>query len=409
MRTIGSLLTMILAAAMTCASAPHRAAAQAPASSLKTAPATLPTVSGTGTSPAMQADPAAVAAARANFDKVFGEWKQLLSQLRELRQQYSAEDGLKGEDRNEIEARYYQLTKDADALLPKLVDAAVESYRAQAGKDNSLAQFLVEVAHDEFRRDNYEIASRAASALVDHGVRSQYLFEMAGKSAFHVNDFDAAEKYLTQAVKAAPPSDARQFLPLIARQKQEWLREQKLRAAEAKADDLPRVKIETRYGDIVIELFENEAPNSVANFISLVEKGFYDGVPFHRVLPGFMGQTGLKENGIGYTIHGEVGDEKKYRRHFRGSLSMALKEKQPDSGNSEFFIAFVPTHWLDGQHTVFGRVIEGMNILSRIQRRDPEKNPPFPGDPIIKATVIRKRNHKYEPQTLAVPEQRPTP
>ncbi|MCE9553561.1 MAG: peptidylprolyl isomerase [Planctomycetes bacterium] len=188
----------------------------------------------------------------------------------------------------------------------------------------------------------------------------------------------------------------------MAYEKKAWAREKKLREAEAKADDLPRVKIETRYGDIVVELFENEAPNTVANFISLVEKGFYNGLTFHRVISGFMAQGGCPKGdgtgGPGYSIRGEATDEKVYRNHFRGSLSMALGDS-PDSGGSQFFLTFVPTNGLDGKHTVFGRVIEGMNVLSRIQRRDPEAAA-GPGDSIIKATVVRKRDHKYEPQRV---------
>src|SRR5262249_20728602 len=131
----------------------------------------------------------------------------------------------------------------------------------------------------------------------------------------------------------------------------------------AKADDLPRVKLETTQGDITVELFENEAPNTVANFISLVSKGFYDGVQFHRVLPGFMAQTGdplskdpvknaekIGEGDPGYSIPDEC-FKPDHREHFRGSLSMA-PTGQPNSGGSQFFICFAPPEQLDGKYTV---------------------------------------------------------
>lgn len=354
----------------------------------------------------MASRPAEVTAAKAEFDVVYTQWKQLLGQLRDLRTEFSASPNATEEQRKELIERYMKLTNVGEQLLPKLVAAGEKAYQAQGGKDADLKQFLVEVARDEAGRDNYEIAARVAKLLVDHGEQQQKLIEVAGMGAFHVSDFDVAEKYLQRAAKAGPLSqEAKQLLPQLAYEKKAWEREKKLREAEAKANDLPHVKIETRYGDIVVELFENEAPNTVANFISLVEKGFYNGLTFHRVLSGFMAQGGCPKGdgtgGPGYSIRGEASDEKIYRKHFRGSLSMALGDS-PDSGGSQFFITFIPTNGLDGKHTVFGRVIEGMNVLSRIRRRNPDDPDAVlnPGDTIIKATVLRKRDHKYEPEQV---------
>ena len=156
--------------------------------------------------------------------------------------------------------------------------------------------------------------------------------------------------------------------------------------------------IKTNKGDIEVELFENEAPNTVANFITLVEKGFYNGLTFHRVLPAFMAQGGDPKGdgtgGPGYSIPDEC-NRPNHRLHFRGSLSMA-KAARPDSGGSQFFITFVPTSHLDGKHTVFGRVIKGFDVLAKIQRRDPEDKGDIPDpDKIIEAKVLRKRPHEY--------------
>jgi cyclophilin family peptidyl-prolyl cis-trans isomerase len=187
----------------------------------------------------------------------------------------------------------------------------------------------------------------------------------------------------------------------VANYQKYWEEEAAFRAAEAKADDLPRVKLETTKGDIVIELFENEAPNTVANFISLVEKGFYDGLTFHRVLPGFMAQggdpNGNGSGGPGYHIRCECHQDV-FRKHFTGSLSMAHAGR--DTGGSQFFLTFRPTPHLNGAHTVFGRVIEGLDILSDLQRINPEEKSNISPDRIIKATVLRKRDHKYVPETL---------
>ncbi|NLX94993.1 MAG: peptidylprolyl isomerase [Rhodopirellula sp.] len=160
---------------------------------------------------------------------------------------------------------------------------------------------------------------------------------------------------------------------------------------------MPRVLLKTSKGDIVVELFENEAPNAVANFISLVEKGFYNGLTFHRVLPAFMAQGGCPigngSGGPGYQIPCEC-YQPNHRLHFRGTLSMAHAGR--DTGGSQFFLTFVPTTHLDGKHTAFGRVIEGMGVLGEIQRHDPEDpNSPDP-DKILEAKVVRKREHQYE-------------
>ena len=190
------------------------------------------------------------------------------------------------------------------------------------------------------------------------------------------------------------------FLNEPSTYKKAWAKEQEIRAKEAKANDLPRVKLKTDKGDIVVELFENEAPIATANFISLVEKGFYDGLGFHRVLKGFMAQGGCPDGtgagGPGYNIPCEC-YKPEARKHFRGSLSMAHAGR--DTGGSQFFLTFVPTTFLDGRHTAFGRVIEGIDVLANIRERDPS-NPKAmlpPPDKIIKAEVIRKRDHEYKP------------
>jgi cyclophilin family peptidyl-prolyl cis-trans isomerase len=162
------------------------------------------------------------------------------------------------------------------------------------------------------------------------------------------------------------------------------------------------VKLSTNKGDIVPELFENEAPQSVANFLTLVKAGFYNGVSFHRVLHAFMAQGGDPKGdgtgGPGYSIHDEC-NQPNYRHHFRGSLSMA-HTAVPDSGGSQFFLTFIPTGHLDGKHTVFGRVIEGMDVLGELQKRSPSGDPQHeaalpPPDKILKAEVLRDRGHEY--------------
>lgn len=131
--------------------------------------------------------------------------------------------------------------------------------------------------------------------------------------------------------------------------------------------------IETEKGDIEIELYEQRAPLTTKNFIDLAESGFYDGLTFHRVIRDFMIQGGDPNGdgtgGPGYTIKDEFHPELK---HERGVISMA--NSGPDTGGSQFFITEAETPWLDGKHSVFGKVLRGMDIVVTIEEGDVMKN-----------------------------------
>jgi len=127
----------------------------------------------------------------------------------------------------------------------------------------------------------------------------------------------------------------------------------------------PTVTIETSLGIIKAELFQDKAPLTVKNFMDLANKGYYNGLKFHRVIPDFMIQTGDPKGdgtgGPGYTIKDEFGPGLK---HSAGTLSMA--NAGPNTGGSQFFITEIATPWLDGKHAIFGKVIEGMDIVTEI-------------------------------------------
>jgi cyclophilin family peptidyl-prolyl cis-trans isomerase len=139
-------------------------------------------------------------------------------------------------------------------------------------------------------------------------------------------------------------------------------------------------------GNIVLELFAKDVPIAVSNFVSLATKGFYDGTTFHRVLPNFMAQggdpTGTGTGGPGYSFGLEITNHK----HTAGAISMA-NTGRPNSNGSQFFICFQAQPFLDGKYSVFGQVIEGMDVLKKITLRDPEKSPAFTGDKIVKVTI----------------------
>ena len=288
--------------------------------------------------------------------------------------------------------------EEAKVMGPKLTHAAEAAYLAAPNKDKQLNDFLIFNLRGLVMGDDYEEAAKLAKILTDNNFEHKALDYLAGMSFFNTNDFEDAEKYLKLANDSGNiDPNGRRNLSMIPRYKALWEREKAIRDAEDKADNLPKVKLTTTQGDIVILVLENEAPNTAVNFINLVEKKYYDGLKFHRVISGFMAQGGDPKGdgsgGPGYTIPDESRQEN-HRIHFRGSLSMA-KTKEPNSGGSQFFLTFVPTPHLDGQHTVFGRVIDGFDVLAKLQRIQPGE--PGTPDKIIKAEVLRKRKHKYEP------------
>ena len=127
-----------------------------------------------------------------------------------------------------------------------------------------------------------------------------------------------------------------------------------------------KIKFTTNKGVFVAEMFEDKAPLTTKNFIELVEKGFYDGISFHRVIDGFMIQggdpTGTGMGGPGYKIKDEFGEGLKHDDE--GILSMA--NAGPNTGGSQFFITLAPTPWLNGHHAIFGKVVEGMDVVRLI-------------------------------------------
>lgn len=127
-----------------------------------------------------------------------------------------------------------------------------------------------------------------------------------------------------------------------------------------------KIKFTTNKGVFVAEMFEDKAPLTTKNFIELVEKGFYDGIIFHRVIDGFMIQggdpTGTGMGGPGYKIKDEFGEGLKHDDE--GILSMA--NAGPNTGGSQFFITLAHTPWLNGHHAIFGKVVEGMDVVRLI-------------------------------------------
>ena len=156
------------------------------------------------------------------------------------------------------------------------------------------------------------------------------------------------------------------------------------------SEKLPKIQIQTERGNITIEMFEDDAPNTVANMISLIEKGYYDGLNFHRVIPDFMIQGGCPHGtgtgGPGYDFDDECTPGRLHDS--AGVLSMA--NAGPGTNGSQFFITHGPTPHLDGKHTVFGKVTEGQEVVDEIKQ----------GDVMQTVVVLQKRDRVYEVEKL---------
>lgn len=142
-------------------------------------------------------------------------------------------------------------------------------------------------------------------------------------------------------------------------------------------------------GEFVIQLYPDKAPITVNNFVFLAREGYFDGTTFHRVLEGFVAQggdpTGTGSGGPGYQFPNEDSD-----LTFDKAGVVAMANAGRDTNGSQFFITFGPAPQLNGGYTIFGQVIEGMDVVNGLTRRDPQQNPNYPGDAIQSITITEK-------------------
>ena len=164
----------------------------------------------------------------------------------------------------------------------------------------------------------------------------------------------------------------------------------------------PIVTLTTSKGDISVELFEDKVPNTVANFIQLAEAGFFKGMTFHRIIPGFMAQGGCPNSklgarggapgtgGPGYEFADEFAPGLKHTR--AGVLSMA--NRGPATNGSQFFLCFKAAPWLDGKHAVFGQVTDGLDLLAKLEACGTQSGRPTESIS-FDVVVVSKQNHPY--------------
>lgn len=360
-----------------------------------------------------QNDAAAPTATADDWPALTAERDNLLARLKDIREQLATATGQQASD---LRAEGTQILDDIfNSLFPRMRASALDLLKHDTVDEESL-NAIAELAYRTFQENKFAEAGALADGILTKAPDNAIALNVAGVCCFALQDFEKSQQLLAAAQEKSLliPELGGQYLDSAAEYVEFWKEEQAIRAKEdaaPAAEQLPQVELDTTRGKIVIELFENEAPNTVANFISLVESGFYDGTQFHRVIPNFMAQGGDPNTrpgaegqpgtgGPGYTIKCEW-DQPNSRRHFAGTLSMAHAGR--DSGGSQFFLTHLPTPHLDKDvavpagrdaHTVFGRVIEGMDVVLALKA----------GDNIAAAKVLRKRDHDYVPETTPDPQ-----
>lgn len=339
--------------------------------------------------------------AMAAFNNVNQQWEDVNKQIEALMTEARTADRGDAAAMNALREKFIGLQNKGKDLLPQLRSTGMAAYQEVAEPSEALSTTLVSIAASEAMNDQFQDAKQIVDLLLQKQSDQSQLFDIAGMIAFGMDDFKTAQAMFEKAAEAGSLQVGARYQPMLADLNKNWEAEAKIRAEEAAADDLPRVMLETSEGPVVIELYENQAPNTVANFISLVESGHYDGLTFHRVLPNFMAQGGCPDGtgggGPGYNIPCEC-DREDYRKHFSGTLSMAHAGK--DTGGSQFFLTFMATPHLDAKHTAFGRVIDGKEVIGKLKKVDPQRPMGVSPSTIKSAKVIRKRDHAYVPKKV---------
>lgn len=297
-------------------------------------------------------------------------------------------------------------------LMQKQMENSVKVFRLLPSPE--AASYMVTMVQHHFENDIYDATTfEAAARLIDIGQNYRYLFLTAARAGISTGNFETARKvYDSLQPDELEKVDVsnKHFLDLL----EEQYKEEMQRMEKIDREELPQVRFTTTRGDVLLELYPGEAPSTVANFINLVEDGFYDGMDFSQVVPNVLAlsgdATGDGRGNSGKFLLDEHDNENSHHA-LRGSVVMAkipMSEGQfiENSASTQFAIFFLPVTSASSQQTVFGRVIEGMDRISAMRRIDPsktdEKKIKLPPDAIISAEVVRKGPELPEPKYVDV-------
>lgn len=275
------------------------------------------------------------------YKDIHAEFRDHVKIMRETQVRYHLSEDNTNDKK--FRRQWAELCDQGRPLAARAYAAMLTKFKDNPSENTALGNFLFELLERNVADSRFEGMLELATALESNGIAKDKIPEAIALSAIAENKFELAKPWIEKHFKDNPKPEM-MLAPVYDQAEmltKAWEEEQLFRERDAKGEPLPQVSILTTKGELIIELFENQAPETVANFIHLVEEGFYDGLMFHRVLEHFMAQTGCPEGdgsgGPGYKIYGEA-KKPNARKHFRGTLGMALSNGDPDSGGSQFFI-----------------------------------------------------------------------
>ena len=342
----------------------------------------------------------------ARFRKSRDALADALGDMRESYLKYVNRENTSPADRVKYMERRLKVRELMDATYDTALDVA------RVGFDADAAQYVVTMVQHRHEHNIYDAPTmEGAARMIDGGSKLAYMFQTAGRSAMVAGEFDMAKRLL-EVLEGDSLTDTDASLRFnLEEHRENYAKEKVIREREAAEDQLPRVLFKTTQGDVVIELFIDQAPIAVSHFLGLVEDGFYDGLDFHLVVDNLLAMTGDPSGkGIGNSgkFLKDEHEREDARKAFRGSVVMAKVPRGetgdfiPNSASSQIAIMFLPVISISKQQTVIGRVIEGMDSVSRMRRVDPNKEKKkgelvYPPDVVLEATVLRKPEQLPEP------------
>ncbi len=341
------------------------------------------------------------------FKKAISDFKEQMKAMHNAQIRYHNSESTADESR--YKQQWFELRESIHSLHINIMNAALAEFLTNTESNAALGRIIFKSLKRNAEKDNFEGMLPVAKAMVEINYPEPDMQQIYLQFCLANNEFELARQSVIAANYPAETLD--QLLKQLDVFTKNWDEELKARERDAIGEPLPQAKIFTSKGEVIVELFENEAPEAVASFISLAEKGFYDYSDFFMVIEHSAAQVGCPNEdgsgGPGYMLEDEYA-KPNARKLFRGSLVLATLRDKPNSGGSQFFIPFLPT--VDApQNTVFGRVISGMQNVANLNRIDPHKkkdedkaeqeDPKLPPDEIIRIEIIRKRTRPYEPDS----------
>ncbi len=312
----------------------------------------------------------------------------------------------------EQQARVEAIRQRNAAIIDELMPLAIESFDKFPGTQQIISNYLLQNLQFQLTGKNFRkipfnpVSSLESYQRLAEGGETNPVLHMFGYRIYYLlNDFGKSLEALKKAAAAGQPIDQAVGDDLRA-VTESWNRELEFRRQDAEKEN-PRVEFEMDCGTMVVELFEDQAPNTVANFITLAEDGFYNGLEFFLVNPTEVAVAGSPTNdgkgGPGYSIALETSGEN-LRHHFTGVLAMLPNGQKAVA--SQFLITKQPMPKFNGQIPAFGRVIEGLENLYRIQvvnrTTAVSAGQDLVATKIIRINVLQKRDHDYVPEKMMV-------